>query len=40
MGLKEFKEVEIRYVVMGVEVTITQSHIAQLIGVRDEGNMF
>lgn len=37
MGLKEFKEVEIRYAVMGVEVTITKSHIAQLIGVTNEG---
>lgn len=35
--MKEFKEVEIRYIVMGVEVTITQSHIAQLIGVKNEG---
>lgn len=37
MGLKVFKEVDIRYAVMGVEVTITQSHIAQLIGVTNEG---
>ncbi|XP_050878186.1 uncharacterized protein LOC127082005 [Lathyrus oleraceus] len=31
MGLEEFKEVEIRYVVMGVNVTITQSHISKLL---------
>lgn len=37
IGLKEFKEVEIRSVVMGVEVTITQSHIAHLFGVFVKG---
>ncbi|CAI8587623.1 unnamed protein product [Vicia faba] len=31
MGLKEFEEEEIRSIVMGVEVTITQSHIVHLI---------
>lgn len=37
MGLKEFKEVEIRSTVMGVEVTIIQSHISSLFGVSDNG---
>lgn len=31
MGLKEFKEVEIRYAIMGVNLDITQSHIAKLM---------
>lgn len=37
MGLDEFKEVEIRYEMMGVRVTIIQSHIAQIISMRNEG---
>lgn len=37
MGLKEFKEMEIRFVVMGVSVTITQKIIAKLLGVSTMG---
>ncbi|CAL5198901.1 unnamed protein product [Lathyrus oleraceus] len=33
MGLKEFKEVEIRYVVMGIDVTITHKIIFKLLDV-------
>lgn len=37
MGLKEFEEVEIRSVVMGVDVIITQKIIAKLFGVSITG---
>lgn len=37
MGLEEFKEVEMRYVVMGVNVSITQSHIAKLMNMDNIG---
>lgn len=37
IGLKEFKEVEIRPVVMDVDVTITQRHISKLMYVANEG---
>lgn len=37
MGLKEFKEVEIKPVVMGINVTITQRDITKLICVANEG---
>lgn len=37
MGLKEFEEVEIRSVVMGVDITITQKIIAKLLGVSNTG---
>lgn len=37
MELKWFKKVEISSTVMGVKLTITQNHIAQVIGVENEG---
>ncbi|MCI38714.1 hypothetical protein A2U01_0059943, partial [Trifolium medium] len=32
LGLKEFKEIEIRSSVSGAEITMTQSNIAQMLG--------
>lgn len=37
MGLKDFKEVEIRSAVMRIEVTITHNHIAKLMGMDNKG---
>lgn len=37
MGLEESKEVEIRHVIMGVNVTITQSHIAKIMNMCNIG---
>lgn len=37
MGLEEFKEEEIRSVVMGINVTVTQSHISQLMNTENIG---
>lgn len=37
MGLKDFKEVEIKSVVMGVDVTITQRDISKMICLANEG---
>lgn len=34
----EIKEVELKFTVMSVEVTIIHNHTAQLIGVKNEGN--
>lgn len=37
MGLKEFKKVEIRSIMMGVDVTITKRDISKMIHVSNEG---
>lgn len=37
MGLKEFKKVEIKSTVMGVDVTITKRYISKMIHVSNEG---
>lgn len=37
MDLKEFKKMEIRFVVMGIDVTITQSHITKLLNTDNIG---
>lgn len=37
VGLKKFEEVEIRYVVMGVDVIITQKTIAKLLSTPNSG---
>ncbi|XP_058786331.1 uncharacterized protein LOC131660967 [Vicia villosa] len=37
MGLPEFKEVEINYELMGVDVTITLNHISKLLGMEIVG---
>lgn len=35
MGLKEFKSTEIRFSIMGVDISITQDNISQVIGVEN-----
>lgn len=37
MGLNQFKEMEIKSVFMGVEVTTSQNHIAKLMGIDNKG---
>ncbi|MCI39188.1 hypothetical protein A2U01_0060419, partial [Trifolium medium] len=37
LGLKVFKETEIRSSVSGAEITLTQSNIAQILGLSNTG---
>ncbi|MCI81028.1 hypothetical protein A2U01_0102300, partial [Trifolium medium] len=37
MGLNEFTGIVIKFVLAGLEITISRAHIAKLIGVEDYG---
>ncbi|MCI93876.1 hypothetical protein A2U01_0115174, partial [Trifolium medium] len=39
MGLSAFKETVIRYVLAGLEITISRAHFAKLMDVKDQGKM-
>ncbi|MCI00252.1 cullin-like protein, partial [Trifolium medium] len=39
MGLEEFKEVEIRSTVVGLDITITRRHFVKLLGLEDKGKI-
>ncbi|MCI57753.1 hypothetical protein A2U01_0079004, partial [Trifolium medium] len=39
MGLKEFKEVEIRSTVAGLDITITKACLVKLLKLKDQGKV-